>query len=88
MEYSCRRCNAADTNQLAFYSIAQLSSLLRHHKITSVINPVFFNRLKNMDTLHCVISLTEQIAMEQAKQADEAFAKVFIKSTAGYTLWS
>jgi hypothetical protein len=26
----------ADTNQLAFYSIAQLSSLLRHHKITSV----------------------------------------------------
>jgi hypothetical protein len=25
----------ADTNQLAFYSIAQLSSLL-HHKITSV----------------------------------------------------
>jgi hypothetical protein len=30
---------------------------------------------------------TEQIAMEQAKQADEAFAKVFIKSTAGYTLW-
>jgi Asp-tRNA(Asn)/Glu-tRNA(Gln) amidotransferase A subunit family amidase len=36
-----------------------------------------------MATLHCVISLTEQIAMEQAKQADEAFAKVFIKSTAG-----
>jgi hypothetical protein len=25
-----------DTNQLAFYTIAQLSSLLRHHKITSV----------------------------------------------------
>jgi hypothetical protein len=44
----------ADTNQLAFYSIAQLSSLLRHHKITSVINPVFINRLKNMAT-HCTV---------------------------------
>jgi Asp-tRNA(Asn)/Glu-tRNA(Gln) amidotransferase A subunit family amidase len=42
----------------------------------------FINRLKNMAT-HCtVLSALEQIAMEQAKQ-DEAFAKVFIKSTAG-----
>jgi hypothetical protein len=37
----------ADTNQLAFYSIAQLSSLLRHHKITSVqLTQFFINRLK------------------------------------------
>jgi hypothetical protein len=32
----------ADTNQLAFYSIAQLSSLLRHHKITSVQLTFFY----------------------------------------------
>jgi Asp-tRNA(Asn)/Glu-tRNA(Gln) amidotransferase A subunit family amidase len=72
----------ADTNQLAFYSIAQLSSLLRHHKITSVqLTQFFINRLKKHgDTLHCVISLTEQIAMEQAKQADESFAKGIYKS--------
>jgi len=72
----------ADTNQLAFYSIAQLSSLLRHHKITSVqLTRFFINRLKKYgDTLHCVISLTEQIAMEQAKRADEAFAKGIYKS--------
>jgi Asp-tRNA(Asn)/Glu-tRNA(Gln) amidotransferase A subunit family amidase len=72
----------ADTNQLAFYSIAQLSSLLKHHKITSVqLSRFFINRLKKYgDTLHCVISLTEQIAMEQAKRADEAFAKGIYKS--------
>ena len=72
----------ADTNQLAFYSIAQLSSLLRNHKITSVqLSHFFINRLKKYgDTLHCVISLTEKIAMRQAKLADEAFAKGVIKS--------
>ncbi len=72
----------ADTNQLAFYTIAQLSSLLRQHKITSVqLTRFFINRLKKYgDTLHCVISLTEQIAMEQAKRADAAFAKGISKS--------
>lgn len=72
----------ADTNQLAFYTIAQLSSLLRHHTITSVqLSRFFINRLKKYgDTLHCVISLTEQIAMEQAKRADSAFAKGIYKS--------
>ena len=71
-----------DTNQLAFYSIAQLSSLLRHHTITSVqLSRFFINRLKKYgDTLHCVISLTEQIAMEQAKRADADFAKGIYKS--------
>ncbi|MEI8073211.1 MAG: amidase [Bacteroidota bacterium] len=71
-----------DTNQLAFYSIAQLSSLLRNRSITSVqLSRFFINRLKKYgDTLHCVISLTEQIAMAQAKRADEAFAKGIYKS--------
>ena len=72
----------ADTNQLAFYTIAQLSSLLRHHTITSVqLSRFFINRLKKYgDTLHSVISLTEQIAMEQAKRADLAFKKGIYKS--------
>ena len=72
----------ADTNQLAFYTIGQLSSLLRQHKITSVqLCNFFINRLQKYgDTLHCVISLTEQIAMEQAKRADAAFAKGISKS--------
>jgi Asp-tRNA(Asn)/Glu-tRNA(Gln) amidotransferase A subunit family amidase len=72
----------ADTNRLAFFTIAQLSSLLIHHKITSVqLSRFFIHRLKKYsNTLHCVISLTEEIAMEQAKQADEAFAKGIYKS--------
>lgn len=72
----------ADTNQLAFYSIAQLSSLLRHHAINSVqLTRFFIRRLKKYgDTLHCVISFTEKIAMEQAKRADAAFAKGIYKS--------
>jgi len=72
----------SDTNQLAFYTIAQLSSLLIHHKITSVqLSRFFIHRLKKYgDTLHCVISLTEQIALEQAKRADAAFAKGIYKS--------
>src|SRR5665647_647308 len=72
----------ADINQLAFYSIAQLSSLLRHHKITSEqLSRFFINRLKKYgDTLHCVISFTEKIAMQQARQADEDFAKGIYKS--------
>src|SRR6476620_7809821 len=72
----------ADTNQLAFYTIPMLASLLRHHKITSVqLSRFFINRLKKYgDTLHCVISLTEEIAMEQAKRADAAFAKGIYKS--------
>ena len=72
----------ADINQLAFYSISQLSSLLKHHKITSVqLGRFFINRLKKYgDTLHCVISFTENIAMQQAKRADEAFAKGIYKS--------
>ena len=72
----------ADINQLAFYNIAQLSSLLRQHKISSVrLSQFFIDRLKKYgDTLHCVISLTEKIAMEQAKRADAAFAKGIYKS--------
>ena len=71
-----------DTNKIAFYTIAQLASLLRNHKITSVqLSRFFMNRLKKYgDTLHCVISLTEKIAMDQAKRADANFAKGIYKS--------
>ena len=81
----------ADINQLAFYSIAQLSSLLRHHKITSVeLSRFFINRLKKYgDTLHCVISLTENIAMEQAKASGRSVCKRNIqKPAAGHTIWA
>jgi Asp-tRNA(Asn)/Glu-tRNA(Gln) amidotransferase A subunit family amidase len=60
-------------NDLAFYSIPQLASLIKNKKITSVdLTKFFIGRLKKWgDTLECVITLTEELAMQQAKQADD-----------------
>jgi len=69
-------------NELAFYSIEQLASLLRSHQISSVeLTTFFINRLKKYgNTLHCVIEITDTIAMQQAKKADANFAKGIDKS--------
>lgn len=66
-----------DKNELAYYSVLQLASLIKNKKISSVeLTKFFIDRLKKYgDTLQCVISLTEDIAMQQAKQADEEIAK-------------
>lgn len=63
-------------NDLAFYSILQLASLIKNKKISSVqLTSFFIERLKKFgDTLQCVISLTEDIAMQQAMQADKEIA--------------
>lgn len=64
-------------NELAFYSISQLASLIKNKKITSVaLTKFFLERLKKWgDTLHCVVSLTEDIAMREAQQADDDLKK-------------
>jgi len=66
----------ANKNELAFYSIAQLASLIKNKKISSVeLTKFFIDRLKKYDdTLQCVISLTEDIAMQQAEQDDKEIA--------------
>lgn len=63
-------------NELAFMSIAELAYLVKNKKISSVdLASFFINRIKKYgDTLHCVISITEEIAMAQAKNADEEIA--------------
>jgi hypothetical protein len=63
----------ANKNELAFFSIPQLAGLLKTKKITSVeLTQFFIDRLKKWgDTLECVITLTEDIAMQQAREADE-----------------
>lgn len=65
--------NRAD---LAFYSIADLSVLIKAKKISSVaLTQFFIDRIKQYaDSLQCVISITESIALEQAKAADEEIA--------------
>jgi len=61
-----------DRNELAFYTVTQLASLIKNKKISSVeLTTFFLNRLKKWgDTLECVITLTEDLAMQQAKAAD------------------
>lgn len=66
----------ANKSELAFYSIPQLASLIKNKKISSVeLTKFFIDRLKKYgDTLQCVISLTEEMAMEQAALADKEIA--------------
>ena len=66
----------ANKNDLAFYSIEQLAFLLKNKKISSVeLTQFFIDRIKKWgDTLQCVITITQDIAMEQAKKADTEIA--------------
>jgi Asp-tRNA(Asn)/Glu-tRNA(Gln) amidotransferase A subunit family amidase len=62
----------ANMNELAFYSIPQLASLIKNKRITSVeLTKFFIGRLKKYgDTLQSVITITEDLAMKEAMQAD------------------
>jgi Asp-tRNA(Asn)/Glu-tRNA(Gln) amidotransferase A subunit family amidase len=64
-------------SQLAFYSILQLASLIKHRKITSEqLTRFYLERLKKYGpVLHCVIEITEDIAIRQARIADAEIAK-------------
>jgi len=66
-----------DKNDLAFYSILQLASLIKNKKISSMeLTQFFIDRLKKWgDTLESVITLTEELAMKEAKQADDELKK-------------
>lgn len=63
-------------SDLAFYPIADLSVLIKTKQISSVaLTQFFIDRIKQYaDTLQCVISITESIALEQAKAADDEIA--------------
>jgi hypothetical protein len=61
-----------DLEELAFLPVTQLAQLVRTRKVTSVaLTEMYIDRLKRHDpTLHCVITLTEEKALAQAKRAD------------------
>jgi Asp-tRNA(Asn)/Glu-tRNA(Gln) amidotransferase A subunit family amidase len=66
-----------DLNELAWYSVADLSVLVKNRKISSVdLTRYFIARLKKFgDTLHCVITLTEERALKQAQKADNEISR-------------
>lgn len=61
---------------LAFYSIDQLAHLIKTKQISSVdLTSFFIERIKaHGPTLQCVISVQEDIALAQARQADKEIA--------------
>ena len=63
----------ADQEEIAFASLSQLAFWLRRGEVTSVgLTELYLHRLKRFDPqLHCVITLTEERAMAQARRADE-----------------
>ncbi len=71
----------ANINDLAFYSIPQLASLIITKKISSVdLTKFFITRLKKWgDTLQCVITMTEDLALQQAAQADKELSEGYYR---------
>ncbi|MGV3529234.1 MAG: amidase [Flavisolibacter sp.] len=67
----------ANREDLAFYSIMQLASLIKNKKISSVaLTEFFLKRLKKWgDTLESVITITEELALQEARQADQEISR-------------
>jgi Asp-tRNA(Asn)/Glu-tRNA(Gln) amidotransferase A subunit family amidase len=66
----------ADLEDLAFAPVTALAALLRGGQVTSVaLTEMYLARLRRYDPLlHCVVTLTEERALAQARQADAEIA--------------
>ncbi|MBN3582161.1 amidase [Algoriphagus aestuarii] len=62
--------------EIAFYTIPQLASLIKNKKVSSEeLTRLFIDRIKRFDgELESVITLTEELALAQAKKADQELA--------------
>jgi Asp-tRNA(Asn)/Glu-tRNA(Gln) amidotransferase A subunit family amidase len=58
---------------VAFWSIPQLASLIKSHQATSEeLTLMYLGRLKRIGPrLECVVTITEELALQQARQADK-----------------
>ncbi len=67
----------SNTEEVAFYSLIQLSWLLKEQKISSMeLTNMYLQRLKKFNSkLECVITFTENIALEQAEIADKEISE-------------
>ena len=66
----------SDLEELAFLPVTQLAQLVRKRKVSSLdLTRMYLSRLRRFDpVLHCVVTLTEERALEQAKRADRELA--------------
>ncbi len=66
----------ANLEDLAFLPVTQLAELIRQRKVTSIdLTRMYLARLKRIGPkLECVVTLTEDLALEQAARADREIA--------------
>ncbi|MHB8626925.1 MAG: amidase [Aggregatilineales bacterium] len=66
----------ADLEDMAFWPVTWLARAIESRQVTSqALTDMYLARLKRYDPiLHCVVTLTEDLAREQAKQADAEIA--------------
>ena len=71
------RAKPADLDELAFLPVTELSELVRRQRVTSLeLTQMYIARLKKYDpVLRCVITLTEDRALRQARAADEEIGR-------------
>ncbi|MBL8134111.1 MAG: prolyl oligopeptidase family serine peptidase, partial [Anaerolineae bacterium] len=87
MSFSSERHSSAMTDQqfvsapddlesVAFWPITRLAALIRSRQVTSeALTEMYLRRLKRFDpVLHCVVTLAESLALEQARRADREIA--------------
>lgn len=67
---------SGNLDDLAFLPVTQLAKLIQSRKVTSVqLTKMYLDRLKRYDPiLHCVVTLTEDLALKQARKADREIA--------------
>jgi len=66
----------ANLDEVAFWPVTDLAALVKSRKVSSVeLTNMYLARLRRYDPkLHCAVTLTEELAQEQAKRADEEIA--------------
>lgn len=66
----------AHLEEVAFWQVTQLSRLIRSRKVSAVeLTKMYLERLRRYDPkLLCVVTLTEELALKQAQQADAELA--------------
>ncbi len=66
----------SNLEDVAFWSVGQLAELIRTKQVSSLeLTTMYLNRLKKYGPkLECVVTLTEELALRQAKRADAELA--------------
>jgi len=67
----------ADLEEAAFYTVTQLAELIRSRQVTSLeLTEMYLARLRRYDSqLQCVAAYTDELAIRQAKRADDEIAR-------------